>query len=286
MVIERAPLEDELGDVLDKGITCAGLTCNDVATQAQVSVEMLQNVIDYCGTFSVAELDRLAAVLKLNPAGLKAVASERYPLPEINGLPFCLYPLRMRHGIGVANAYLVANCSSDWGILFDAGTAEDKLWRSWPRKITRVAAIFLTHYETEHSGGLTALRQRFPEAAVFGPAASNRPQGTIVLEDQAEVNEDGFSIRVISTPGHTEGHHCYHVSVPNAPTGSELLISGDLLFAGSIGGAYYCADRFNRSLHTVVDHASESLVIAPGHGPLTTMKNEKSYNPFLLSPSG
>ena len=285
MVIERAPLEDELGDVLDKAITCAGLTCNEVASLAQVSGEMLQNVIDYCGTFSAVELDRLAKVLKLNPEGLKAVASERYPLPEINGLPFCLYPLRMRHGIGVANAYLVANCSSDWGILFDAGTAEDKLWRSWPRKISRVAAIFLTHYETEHSGGLGALRQRFPGVAVFGPAASNRPIGTIVLQDQAEVKEDGFSIRVISTPGHTDGHHCYHVSVADAPAGSGLLISGDLLFAGSIGGAYYCSDRFNHSLHSVVDQASESLVIAPGHGPLTTMKNERAYNPFLTPPA-
>jgi hydroxyacylglutathione hydrolase len=282
MVIERAPLEDELGDVLDKAITCAGLTCGQVAAQAQVSAEILQNVIDYCGTFSATELDRLAEVLNLNAIGLKAVASEHYPLPEISGLPFCLYPLRMRHGIGVANAYLVANCSADWGILFDTGTAEDKLWRSWPSKINRVAAIFLTHYETEHSGGLQALKQRFPDAAVFGPAAIDRPAGTIVLEDQAEVTEGGFSVRVLSTPGHTEGHHCYKVTAKSAPEGSSLLISGDLLFAGSIGGAYYCSDRLNRSLHTIVDDASENLVIAPGHGPLTTVKNERAFNPFLV----
>lgn len=188
----------------------------------------------------------------------------------------------MKHGIGAANAYLVADCDAEWGILFDAGTAVDKLWRSWPLKINRVAAIFLTHYETEHSGGLAGLKARFPEAAVFGPAASSRPRGTIVLEDQAQVVEGRFSVKVISTPGHTEGHHCYRVAATDAPDGASLLISGDLLFAGSIGGAYYCSDRLNQSLHTVVDNASEKLVIAPGHGPLTTIANERAFNPFLV----
>ncbi|MGY8720234.1 MAG: MBL fold metallo-hydrolase, partial [Verrucomicrobiia bacterium] len=99
------------------------------------------------------ELERLAKLLNLQSVGLNAVASEAYPLPEISGLPFCLYPLRMSHGIGVANAYLVADCSQDWGILFDTGTGAEGLWKSWPTKINRVAAVFLTHYETEHCGG-------------------------------------------------------------------------------------------------------------------------------------
>lgn len=70
MVIERAPLEDELGDVLDKAITCTGLTQIEIAAKAGVSVEALQNAIDYCGTFTPDELDRLSGVLKLNPRGL------------------------------------------------------------------------------------------------------------------------------------------------------------------------------------------------------------------------
>jgi hydroxyacylglutathione hydrolase len=282
MVIERAPLEDELGDVLDKAMTCAGLTCGATARLAKICPEVLQNIIDYRGEFTEAELRRLATVLGLKPEGLLAVASGSYPLPEISGLPFCLYPLRMPHGIGVANAYLVADCSKDWGVLFDTGTAGSALWRSWPTKIKRVSAIFLTHYETEHSGGISMLKKRFPEAAVFGPANPDRPPGVTVLEDGAVVVEANFRITVVSTPGHTEGHHCYLVSTKNAPEGTPLLVSGDLLFAGSIGGAYFCSERLNRSLHTVVDHQSESLVIAPGHGPLTTLKNERSFNPFLL----
>jgi glyoxylase-like metal-dependent hydrolase (beta-lactamase superfamily II) len=238
-------------------------------------------VIDYCESFESPELERLAKVLRLQSVGLNAVASEAYPLPEISGLPFCLYPLRMSHGIGVANAYLVADCSQDWGILFDTGTGAEGLWRSWPTKINRVAAVFLTHYETEHCGGLSAIRERFKDVPVFGPADDARPEGVVALNDGAVVDEHGFSIEVCSTPGHVESHHCYRVTAPQAPHGRSLLVAGDLLFAGSIGGAFHCCKRLHSSLHKVIDGAPADTVIAPGHGPLTTIENERKFNPFL-----
>ena len=281
MVIERAPLEDELGDVLDKAIRGCGLEEAAVAAEAGISVERLRSVIDYCESFESPELERLAKVLRLQSVGLNAVASEAYPLPEISGLPVCLYPLRMSHGIGVANAYLVADCSQDWGILFDTGTGAEGLWRSWPTKINRVAAVFLTHYETEHCGGLSAIRERFKDVPVFGPADDARPEGVVALNDGAVVDEHGFSIVVCSTPGHVESHHCYRVTAPQAPHGRSLLVSGDLLFAGSIGGAFHCCKRLHSSLHKVTDTAEADTVIAPGHGPLTTIENERKFNPFL-----
>ncbi len=281
MVIERAPLEDELGDVLDKAIRRCGLSHAEVAERAGVAFDRLMAVIDYTERLPSAEVARLAEVLALNPIGLQAVASEAYPLPEICGLPFCLYPLRMPHGIGVANAYLIADCGEDWGILFDTGTGAEGLWRSWPRKINRIAAVFLTHYETEHSGGLRAIRERFRDVPVFGPAAEERPRGVVALDDGAVVREHGFTVSVISTPGHAEGHHCYLVQVPGAPGGRPLLISGDLFFAGSIGGGYFCDRRLNDSLTRIQTATSADAVVAPGHGPLTTMGNECRLNPFF-----
>ena len=281
MVIERAPLEDELGDVLDKAIRGCGVSESEVAEQAGISVERLRSVIDYCEQLTEPELERLAGVLRLNPVGLKAVASEGYPLPSISGLPFCLYPLRMTHGIGVANAYLVAECSADWGILFDTGTSPEALWRNWPQKIKRVAAVFLTHYETEHCGGLEGVRKRFPDAPVFGPNAREKPSGIVALDHGAIIREGGFGVEVCSTPGHVEAHHCYRVTVPTAPSGRVLLISGDLLFTGSIGGAFHCGKRLQSSLEQVLDRNDDTTVIAPGHGPLSTIENERQFNPFF-----
>ncbi|GAB5559292.1 MAG: hypothetical protein SynsKO_09390 [Synoicihabitans sp.] len=281
MVIERAPLEDELGDVLDKAMRGCGLEESEVARRAEIPVERLRSVIDYCEKLTPPEIDRVAEVLHLQAVGLHAVASEAYPLPDICGLPCCLYPLRMRHGIGVANAYLVADCSNDGGILFDTGTGAEGLWRSWPSKISRVAAVFLTHYETEHTGGLAAIRERFRDVTVFGPDDESRPAGVMALADGAVVNESGFSIEVCSTPGHVEAHHCYRVSQTCAPQGRPLLISGDLLFAGSIGGAYHCCKRLHASLERMVNGSIPETVVAPGHGPLTTLENERKFNPFL-----
>ncbi|WP_221030207.1 MBL fold metallo-hydrolase [Actomonas aquatica] len=281
MVIERAPLEDELGDVLDKAIDRSGMTDAEVAEQAEITLDRLRNAIDYTERLAPAEISRLAAVLGLSEVGSQAVSSEAYPLPEISGLPFCLYPLRMPHGIGVANAYLIADCCADWGVLFDTGTGADGLWRSWPQKIKRVAAVFLTHYETEHCGGLAAVRERFRDVPVFGPAADGRPAGVIALEDGAVVREQSLAVEVWSTPGHAEGHHCYAVKVPGAPHGRPLLVSGDLIFAGSVGGAFFCAKRLNSSLEGVLARCAPETVVAPGHGPLTTIANERRFNPFL-----
>lgn len=285
MVIERPALEDELGDVLDKAIRMHDRTEADIAASAGIAEDRLHTIIDYGDEhLDPSELARLAAVLELNPRGLAALASDHYPLPQISGLPFCLYPLRMTHGIGVANAYLVADCCADSGILFDTGTGEEALWRVWPRKIKRLSAVFITHGETEHCGGLAAVRRRFPDVPVFGPATTvaGAPLRMVSLSDGAKIEESGFAITTRATPGHAEGHHCYLVTVPNAPHGPVLAVTGDLLFAGSIGGAFYCRDRLRRSVAGLFRDLPEDTVIAPGHGPLTTIANERRFNPFVV----
>lgn len=282
VVIERAPLEDELGDVLDKAMRHAGLTEQELATRARVDVNRLHDAIDYRGTFDPDELVRLADVLGLNSTGLAAVGSGRYPLPEATGLPFCLYPLRMAYGIGVANAYVTADCSSDGGLLFDCGTDAEALRRVWPSRIRRLEAIFLTHYDTEHVGGLAELRARYPGVPVFGPGGDDAPGAIVALKDGAALEVGGFTVRVLHTPGHAESHHCYLVSATRARGGQSLLVTGDLLFAGSVGGCYFCRDRLIASLNRICREVPVETVVAPGHGPMTTIKNERAYNPFVL----
>ena len=281
MVIERAPLEDELGDVLDKALLRAGLTAEELAERAEVEAGRIRDVIDYQGSFSAAELGRMAKVLRLNPIGLTAVAGGHYPLPEIRGLPFCLYPLRTPHGIGVANGYIVADCAREAGLLFDCGSDADTLRRVWPARITGLHAVFLTHSETEHTGGLPEVRRRFPNVTVFGPRGL-AVEGVIEPQDGATLAFDGFEVRVWQTPGHVESHFCYVVTARRTGTRAPLLISGDLLFAGSVGGSYFCAQRLATSLQRVLGgELPGDTVVAPGHGPLTTIKNERAFNPFV-----
>jgi glyoxylase-like metal-dependent hydrolase (beta-lactamase superfamily II) len=281
VVIERTPLEDELGDVLEKALRHAGLTESALSEKTGIEEARLRDAIDYRYDLGPDDLRRLAAALGLNEVGLLALAGGRYALPEIKGLPFCVYPLRMTHGIGVANAYIVADCCRETGILFDTGTGGEALRRVWPANIRRLEAVFVTHRETEHVGGLPEVVRLFDRVPVFGPAGM-KAEGVTAVGEGATFAYDAFEIEVLSTPGHVEAHHCYVVRSKAAPGGTPLLVSGDLLFAGSVGGGYFCHRRLLAQVRRLLDRLPESTVLAPGHGPMTTLAHERRFNPFLV----
>ena len=280
MVIERTPLEDELGDVLDKALQHAGLTAASLAERAQVNLSKIRDAIDYRYDFNGEELSRLSRALDLNEVGFCALAGGNYPLPEILGLPFCLFPLRMPHGIGVANAYVVADCSKQTGLLFDAGSSPAALRRVWPTRIRQIEAAFITHPETEHMGGLSEVREFRGAPPVFAPRGS-QVVGAAAVGDGTMLEFSGFSVEVLATPGHAEAHNSYVVRSRTTATGPGLLLSGDLFFAGSIGGAFFCREKLKSSLRRLFERLPPETVVAPGHGPLTTVGHERRYNPFV-----
>jgi len=277
----RIPLEDELGDVLEKALHHAGLSIEAVAARAGVSVLKIRDAIDYRYDFEPAELRRLATVLQLNEVGFCALAQDQYPLPEIGALPFCVWPLRMPYGIGVANAYVVGECGASHGLLFDVGPSLPALTEVWPPGIKRIDAVFLTHVEGEHTGGLCDVVARFGVESAYVPVGALAPCGRALGE--AETRTIGsYEVTAFGTPGHAAAHNCYLVRAPAARGGSGLLVSGDLIFAGSAGGGYFCHRQLHLHLRRVLESVPPQTVIAPGHGPLTTVENELRFNPFLV----
>jgi hydroxyacylglutathione hydrolase len=280
MVTAVPPLEDELGDVLEKALRQAGLALPALADRAQVDAARLRDAIDYRSDLTCDELRRIAAVLGLNEVGLCALGAGRYPLPEIGNLPFCVYPLHMAHGIGVANAYLVTESGADTGLLFDAGADFSSLRRVWPPAVKKIGAVFLTHVEAEHAGGLCEALKAFGTPCAFVPEGATAPcteplgEGAVRAFGQLEVT-------AFSTPGHCAAHNCYLVRAQAPRAGTALLVSGDLLFAGSAGGGYFSHRRLAEQLQRILAAVPEKTVIAPGHGPMTTMENERQFNPFL-----
>lgn len=98
------------------------------------------------------------------------------------------------------------------------------------------------------------------------------------ISDQEEISVGNFHIRVIHTPGHSPGSVCFVVT----ESGESLLLSGDTLFASSIGrtdlpGGDY--DQINASLVKLAS-LPDDLRVYPGHGPATTIGNERINNPF------
>ena len=275
------PLEDELGDVLEKALRRTGISEGELAERTGVPAAKIRDAIDYRPALTAGELRRLADALALNEVGLCALGCGRYPLPAARALPFCVYPLRMVHGIGVANAYIVAESGAAHGVLFDTGPDIAALERAWPRAITRLDAVFVTHVEAEHAGGLCEVVRRFDVPAAFCPVGVTAPCGQSMGEGGRR-RFATFDVTAFSTPGHTSAHNCYLVRPTATPAGTALLISGDLVFAGSVGGAYFCHRQLALHLRRVLAAVGPDTIIAPGHGPLTTAENELRYNPFVL----
>jgi hydroxyacylglutathione hydrolase len=159
-----------------------------------------------------------------------------------------------------------------------------------------VKQIVITHAHIDHVGGAMKLK-----AATGAPIMLNkndyallklldmqaswigmRSPGTVTidesLEDGAKLVTGTIESHVIHTPGHTEGSICVYIPA------EQKLIAGDTLFAGSIGRTDLPGGSFEKimsSLHSRVLALPDETAVTPGHGPATTIAEERESNPFL-----
>lgn len=262
-------LEDDFSYVAKKALKGLALSPGEAANLAGLTEFA---VIAFTrGAFSADVAAALAPVLGLSPS---ALASHPYyePKPLVGTT---VRRLELPFGGESVNAWLVRD--DDHVLLFDAGFAGDACARALDSLgVPEIDALMITHGHRDHIGGLSAVRSRCK--SVRGPTAQiNYHLDPIKPGEHIRIG--ALTITAIALDGHCPGALGYVIRGLAHPA----CVTGDALFAGSIGGCdgpatYQTALRLIRE--GVLSLPPRTLLL-PGHGPATRVADELAHNPFF-----
>lgn len=198
-------------------------------------------------------------------------------------------------GMVQTNCYIIVNDETKETVIIDPADEADTISRFIEKYELKPAAVLLTHGHFDHIMAVLGLKDKYGVdvyahelekevmestikngCAMIGARVSISPDK--LFKDRDSLVFGGMLFEVIFTPGHTQGGVCFYM--PQV----KKLICGDTLFAGSVGRT----DLPTGSMGTLIRSIKERLMVLsddvealPGHGPSTTIGDERKYNPFL-----
>ena len=265
------PLEDTFTDIVGKARRGLKLTDDaQLAAKADVSPADISKVAG--GEVDEDILRKLAKALQLGEQTLVDAATKKYypPPQNIDGLQQFNTPYEDM----TVNAYLVWDPRTREAVAFDTGATCQPMLDFAKRNNLSIKLVLLTHTHPDHIADLAKITTETRAKAFVGehepnPGAAPFPEG-----HQFKVGNLKIDTRL--TTGHCVGGITFVVAGLARP----VAIVGDAIFAGSMGGggiSYPDALSNNRKkILTLPDNT----ILCPGHGPLTTVGDEKRHNPF------
>lgn len=198
-------------------------------------------------------------------------------------------------GIVGTNCYYLYDESLGQAIVIDPADEGIKIYTHLKERGISVGAILLTHGHFDHISGVDELRELCgakvysseEEVKLLSDASINCSSDiggnvTVIpdetLRDGDEKTLCGLTFTCILTPGHTSGSMCYYFDK------EKLLFAGDTLFAGSVGRTDLPTGSSSAIIRSIKDKLmvlEDGISVYPGHGNMTTIGDERRYNPFI-----
>jgi glyoxylase-like metal-dependent hydrolase (beta-lactamase superfamily II) len=283
---QNLPLEDTFGDIVRKAMRGNGVTAERLAKSADIAVSSINAWLKDDGTANDDQARAIARVLRLDPGKLADSAAQRWYPPHVERDDVRHHPQKPHP----SNGYVFFLDGGRRSALVDPAGVPANLLRVLREGDYHLQYILITHKHADHCDATGDVAKAFPQAQIvmhkldveaIGALAS---KALLVRDGDDLPFGDGTSIRMLHTPGHTDGSSCYLFTCHPEPGRGTVLFSGDTLFAASVGGAYGDNSAYDDILNNVrskVFTLPNDTVLMPGHGPPSTVALEKEHNPFF-----
>jgi glyoxylase-like metal-dependent hydrolase (beta-lactamase superfamily II) len=274
----RVNLEDHLGDIIRKARAMSGVPSAAAANAAGISETELSGLEETGHPARQPNFTALANLIGLDPAKLEGIAHGWHPAEKD------LSPWHELRAITTAGEGITVNCFLVWdevtrdAALFDTGFDAKPVLDTVATEGLALRHVFITHTHFDHVSALGAVRAAFPKVRLHSSSKNapvdqrNKPSEIVPL--------GGLRVTYRETPGHAEDGVTYVVGnwQEDAP---HVAIVGDAIFAGSIGRGNPSWDLARQKVREQILTLPMNTLICPGHGPLTTVAEEKAHNPFF-----
>jgi glyoxylase-like metal-dependent hydrolase (beta-lactamase superfamily II) len=274
-------LEDDFCDIIKKARTGQGLGLDQVCASSGLDATTLRELESGRRAPAREEVLALSAALRLDGPKLAAIACDHWqPAHPTRRAAQDVVLVRGDIGGYEVKGYLFYDPATRDAVMLDTGYNPEAMLRALEKERLTLTAVCLTHGHADHAGGLDAILARHPVPVYIGEGDWNllgwQPPAALrkFVGDGGMIRVGGQAVTFIATPGHTPGGVCYR-------TGAYCFV-GDTLFAGSIGRANPSTlyPTHLESVRTRVLTLPETFILFPGHGPSTTVREEKAHNPF------
>jgi glyoxylase-like metal-dependent hydrolase (beta-lactamase superfamily II) len=272
-------LEDHLGDIIRKARAMSGATAATAAAAAGLSEAELK-ALEESGLVAGRTINfaALAKAVGLHPQKLESIAAGWLPSPPD------LFAWRELRGFTSAGEGLTVNCFLVWdeatreAALFDSGLDAQPILDCVSENQLALRHVFITHSHWDHVEALPKIRAAWPKARLHSGSKSAPVEQRNKPDEIVHVG--GLRVTYRDTPGHAEDGVTYLVGnwQEDAP---HVAMVGDAIFAGSMGRGNPSYDLARQKVREQILSLPPATLICPGHGPFTTVGEEKEHNPFF-----